>query len=137
MLAKIRELYPQYESACFGFSPLEGAGSNQGWVALLEEGDFDLMPTIDTGDIACGHPYAMKFFRRARFVGTGNMTVIVLVDDIEVARGEVTMADDPTQPSWMRLPRGLAGYQIRFLFCGHVDMRYFDIDWDPVSPSEG
>lgn len=108
------------------------------FVALLEEGDFDLAPVVDSGDISCGHPYIEKFFRSLRFVGKGTLFVRVFVDDAEVAKGHVELTEDHTAPRYFNLPRGLAGMRIRVLWSGtgHT-LQYYDVEWDFVSPQGG
>lgn len=139
MLSLIRDAYRDYEVAAKDVNVgMAYGGSEMGFfVGILDEGDYDLAPAVDSGNIACGHPYIEKFFRSIRFVGSGTIFVRVFVDGNEAASGRVEMTEDHTAPRYMNLPRGLAGMNIRVLWTGTSHgLRYYEIDWDFVSPSE-
>lgn len=132
----VQDIYQSYLSAGTSFQRLTPPSGNPALVYGLFNQDTQrpLLPFIDTGDLFPGGPHLLKFFNSIRFGGGGKIYVRALVDDSVVAQGYVTLAEDAYQASVFRFPQGTAGYKVRLQMPGVAWWRYFDIEWDPVSP---
>jgi hypothetical protein len=112
------------------------------YATFNEDPHRQLLPFIDTDLIypgdnnQMGDPSLLRYFYGVRFGGSGKLYVRALVDATEVARGYVTLAEDPNQASIFHLPDGAAGYGLRLQLVGLAWMRYFYIDWDPVGEGQ-
>ena len=136
--------YPAYLAAGTQFqrmSPPSGTTA-LAYATFNEDPHRQLMPFVDTDLIypgennLMGDPSQLRRFYGVRFGGAGKLFIRALVDQVEVARGYVTLAEDPNQASIFRLPYGSAGYGLRLQMAGLAWWRYFYIDWDPVMEGE-
>jgi hypothetical protein len=128
--------YEAYLTAGTSFARLAPSDSTQLVYARFNEDRRPLLPMVDTGLIYCQRPDLMKYFKWVRFGGRGKLYIRAMIDDTEVQRGWVVLSEDPNQASVFKLPKGSAGYGLRLQLTGISWWRYFDIEWDPVSPQE-
>jgi hypothetical protein len=130
----VLDQYQSYLSAGTSFSRLTATtGATAATVyAVFGEDTRPLLPMVDTDLIFCDTPYLLKYFHSVRFGGRGKLYVRALADGTEVARGWVTLSEDPNQANIFHFPRGTAGYGIRLQLVGIASWRYYEIEWDPV-----
>jgi hypothetical protein len=132
--------YPAYLTAGTRFQRMAPPSGTTalGYATFNEDPHRQLLPFVDTdlmypGDNnQVGDPSLLRYFYQVRFGGAGKLFVRALVDETEVARGYLTMAEDSNQASIFHLPDGTAGYGLRLQLIGLAWWRYFYIDWDPV-----
>lgn len=125
--------YQDYLEACSTFNRLAPPDDTALVYGVFNEDQRPMMPFVDTGLVYCGEPQLLKYFYRVRFGGSGKLYIRAMVEDTEVARGHVTLSEDPYQASVFRLPRGTAGYGLRLQMTGIAWWRYYDIEWDAVT----
>lgn len=134
--------YEDYLTASTSFQRLAAPVATQLVYGVFNEDRRPLIPMVDTGLIYPGlsssdgsqrqDPSLLKYFNSVRFGGRGKLYIRAMVDNTEVQRGYVTLAEDAYQASVFRLPKGCAGYGLRLQMVGIAWWRYFEIDWDPV-----
>jgi hypothetical protein len=137
------DVYPDYLTAGTRFQRMAtpGAPLGLGYATFNEDPHRQLLPFVDTdlmypGVDGPGDPAMLRRFYGVRFAGAGKLWVRALVDDTEVARGYVTLAEDPNQASIFHLPNGTAGYGLRLQIVGLAWWRLFYIEWDPVAEGD-
>lgn len=131
----VYDQYSDYLAAATTFQRLVAPTGATGVTvyATFNDSARPMLPMEDSGPISCDSPYLLKYFDHIRFSGKGKIYIRALVDEIEVARGYVTLSEGPTDENIFKLPDGTAGYSIRLQMVGIAIRRYYDIMWEAVS----
>lgn len=74
-----------------------------------------------------------KRFGQLEFFGNGTLSVRVYIDGVFIANDQVTLAEAPTKPRKMNLPRGYrVGYTIDFEIYGDCDKLVTEFTYDSI-----
>lgn len=100
--------------------------------AMLESDDEPLLPFVETAKLTCGFPHLLKAFKFVAFVGKGTLFIRALIDGVPVAKGYVTLGENPEAPSLFRFPVGSIGRSVVLQITGTGTWSQPQLLWDPV-----
>lgn len=127
-----------YKTQQSTYGPQNGFATNSGksvWKLFSGNGNMPLM--IRTGSKSLESISERKAFHHIELYGNGTISIRVYIDGRWVADDVVTLAEGPTKPRRMNLPRGnRIGYTIDLEIYGDTNRLLTEIEYDDMtSPS--